>query len=78
MLALNAANGMMRALQALNERRVKAAGAVDAHGIGVNTGEAIAGNIGSPKRMDSPILGDAVNLTRALKASRRITARQFW
>ncbi len=66
--ALNAANGMMRALQTLNERRVKAGQEPLMHGIGVTTGEAIAGSIGSPKRMDYTVIGDAVNLTARVES----------
>lgn len=66
--AVVAANEMMLALHKLNERRARAGLQTLQHDIGISTGEAITGNIGSPKRMDYTVIGHSVNLTARIES----------
>lgn len=59
-LAFKAAVGMVRALDALRYHQPKLPPL--AVGIGINTGEAVVGDLGSDKRYDFSVLGHVVNL----------------
>jgi adenylate cyclase len=67
--ALRAAIAMIRSLREWNgERERRGEPAIDI-GIGLNTDSVVAGNIGSPKRMDYTIIGDGVNLASRLESA---------
>jgi adenylate cyclase len=64
--AVQSAQSMRRALQALNEERPEAALKMR---IAVHTGVALVGDIGSPKRREYSVLGDVVNTAARIEES---------
>ncbi len=64
--AAKAAIEMQRSLAGLNAEWESRGQQPLRMGVGVNTGAVTAGNIGSPKRMDFTVIGDAVNLSSRL------------
>jgi len=65
--AVRAAEAMLRWLEVGNAKWHKQVGHDIALAIGIHTGVAIVGNIGSEKRMDYTAIGDAVNLAARLE-----------
>ncbi|HEU5041133.1 MAG TPA: adenylate/guanylate cyclase domain-containing protein [Gemmatimonadales bacterium] len=66
--AVRAAVAMQRAIDDLNRKWAAAGGPEIGVGIGINYGEVFAGNIGSHRRLEYTVLGDAVNVAARLCA----------
>jgi adenylate cyclase len=66
--ALRAALAMQRAIGRLNQRWASQGRPEIGVGIGINHGEVFAGNIGSHRRLEYTVLGDAVNVAARLCA----------
>jgi len=66
--AAKAALGMKRALLEFNQRQQDAGLQTLQVGIGINTGDAVVGNVGSEKRLEYTAIGDNVNLASRLQS----------
>lgn len=69
--ACQAALEMVRAIDELNELRKQRGDPPMITGIGINTGEVIAGGLGSRDRLHYTIIGDTVNTTQRLESLTR-------
>ena len=74
--AVACAVAMGKKLDEMNARRAEAGKAPIAIGIGVHTGELVAGNIGSPRRMQYTVIGDTVNVGSRLESLTKEHARR--
>lgn len=65
--AVRAAIGMQKALQTLNSERTAQGLLEIGTGIGIHIGSVMLGTLGNENRMDSTVIGDAVNLASRLE-----------
>lgn len=78
--ALNAvlcANEILFAVQALKNKMLNEGKPRIEVGVGINTGEVFAGNIGTEERLEYTIIGDNVNLAYRIESYNRILKTQF-
>ncbi|MCX7167599.1 MAG: GAF domain-containing protein [Rhodocyclales bacterium] len=69
--AVMVGNKMMTGLHQLNRRRAARGGEAIRIGVGISTGNVVAGNIGSLKRMEYTVIGDRVNLAERLESANK-------
>ncbi|MBD2460421.1 adenylate/guanylate cyclase domain-containing protein [Oscillatoria sp. FACHB-1407] len=72
--AVRAALGMRRALVKLHQQWKQQGKVLFFNGIGINFGEALAGDIGSVRRREYALIGDAVNVASRVEG----LTRKFW
>ena len=65
--AVRAALEMRKSLEKLNRHRKKEGKTIFRHGIGICTGEVLAGNTGSENRLSYTLIGDTVNLASRIQ-----------
>ncbi len=75
--AVAVANRMMIKLADLNRRRLERGADAIRIGVGISSGEVIAGNIGSLKRMEYTVIGDRVNLAPRLESANKYYGTQI-
>jgi len=66
--AVRSSLDMLASLHSLNEQRKRTGDAPISIGLGIHTGETVIGTVGSDDRMDSTVLGDAVNLASRIES----------
>lgn len=69
--AVTVGNKMMTGLHVLNRRRAARGAEPIRIGVGISTGNVVAGNIGSLKRMEYTVIGDRVNLAERLEGANK-------
>jgi adenylate cyclase len=67
--ALDAAVAMQRTVEGLNARWTATGRPAIGIGIGINRGEVFVGNIGSLRRLEYTVIGDAVNVAQRLSGA---------
>ncbi len=75
--AIQAGLEMQRALRAFNQEQAQSGGPQLRIGIGVASGQAVAGNVGGKERLEYTVIGDTVNLAARLQSLTKEMGYEF-
>lgn len=75
--AVKCGHEILRKVKMLREKWLSEGKPKISIGIGINTGEAFVGNIGSEERLEYTVIGDTVNLASRIQAHNKIYKTQF-
>lgn len=75
--AVKCANDMLKKVNQLQDKWIFEGKPKIEIGIGINTGEAFVGNIGSEKRLEYTVIGDTVNLASRIESYNKVYKTNF-
>lgn len=75
--AVKCANEMLLKVKELQKKWIEEGKPKIEIGVGINTGEAFVGNIGSEKRLEYTVIGDMVNLASRIESYNKVYKTQF-
>lgn len=77
MNAVKCANAMLQKVDELQKKWLKEGKPKIEIGVGINTGEAFVGNIGSESRLEYTVIGDMVNLASRIESYNKVYKTRF-
>ncbi len=75
--AVKCANEMLKKVEQLQQKWLREGKPKIEIGVGINTGEAFVGNIGSEKRLEYTVIGDMVNLASRIESYNKVYKTNF-
>ena len=75
--AVKCANAMLKKVEQLQQKWLSEGKPKIEIGVGINTGDAFVGNIGSEKRMEYTVIGDMVNLASRIESYNKVYKTNF-